>query len=101
MESTALLAKMNDNMHGVWPTREALLGLGVQSFYWSSIMQTWLTAHVADLEFLAPLNAKVILHGLKPPSYITLLDYLVWPKLLGKQRHSSLVGYSKSLEITS
>lgn len=43
-------------------------------------MQTWLTAHVAGLYFLAPLKAKGILHGPKPPSYITLLDYLVWPK---------------------
>lgn len=38
-----------DSSHGVLATREALLSFGIQSLYWGSVMQTWMTAHVANL----------------------------------------------------
>lgn len=40
---------MCDNMHRVGPAREARQSLCVQGFYWGSVMQTWLTVHVAEL----------------------------------------------------
>lgn len=50
-----LLARMCDSSHRVLPPREAHPSLGVQGFYWSLVMQVWLTAHVADFG-LQPLH---------------------------------------------
>ena len=44
------LALIWGSLHGVLPTREAPLGLGIQSLYWGSICG-WLIAHVVDLSF--------------------------------------------------
>lgn len=85
------------NMHQVLPTRKVYLSLDVQSFSWSSVMQTWFTACKADLS-LQPLQA-----GPTPPPKITLLAQTVWwgPRLPCKQRRSYRAGFSQGLEIIS
>lgn len=60
-----LPAGVCDNKHGVLSTREAHLSLGVQGFYWDPVMETWLTACVADLS-PAPLEVKLMLSGPRP-----------------------------------
>lgn len=47
---------MCDSMKGILPTEEACMSLGVQDFYWNSVMwiQMEFTVHVIDLSPALP-----------------------------------------------
>lgn len=57
---------MCDSIHGILPTREVHPSLGIQSPHWGLGTYTWLTTHMTDPKFAAPLEAELTLLAKSP-----------------------------------